>query len=122
MCDPIAVVNSELQNPSSLNLQTCSNTLVFLILRGLIGNEVVPINGHVSRGKSVNTYPVKVSVKSNGAWTVLGLSDGACISAEHWFIMSTSDTEVIGVNDCRNGCCCEELCPPVTPPFHSRGD
>ena len=122
MCDPIAVVNSELQRPPSLNLLNRINNLAFLTPLGIIGNEVVPIRGHGSGGKSVNSYPVGVSVKSNGAWTVIGLSDGACVSTEHWCVTSTPDTEAIIVNDCRNAHRCEELCTPVTPPFRPSGD
>ena len=67
MCDPIVVVNYELQHLPSLNIQTHSNSLELLTLRGLKGNEVVPIRGHASKVKIVNAYPVGVSVKSNGA-------------------------------------------------------
>ena len=83
---------------------------------------MAPIRGHASRGKSINAYPVGVSVKSNGSLTVIIISDGACDSAEHWRVTSTPDKEAIGANDCRDGCRCKELCPHVTPSFHSRGD
>ena len=108
MCDSIFIVNSELQRPPSLNLQTRINTLSFLTPLGIIGNEVVPIRGHASGLKSVNVYPVGVSSKSNGVWTFIGLSEVACVSAEHWRVTSTPDTEGIGVNDFRDGCGCEE--------------
>ena len=36
--------------------------------------------------------------------------------------MSTTNTEAIGVNYCRDGCRCKEFCLPVIPPFLSSGD
>ena len=75
VCDPIVVVNYELQRPPSLNLQTCSNTLALLTLLGLVGDEMVPIGGHSPRGKSFNSYPVGVRVKLNVVWGVSSLFD-----------------------------------------------
>ena len=99
VCDPVVVVNSELQRPPSLNIQTRRNTLAFLTLGGLIGYEVVPIGGHAPGGKSINSYPVGVRVKSNGVWAVSGLSDCACVGAENWCVTSAPDTEKICVNE-----------------------
>ena len=83
---------------------------------------MVHIGGNSSEGKSVNAYLVGVSVKSNGAWVVTGLSDGAYASAEHWHVTSSPYTEAIIVNYCCDVCRCNELCPPVTPLFHSSGN
>ena len=65
--------------------------------------EMVTTRGHTPRGKSVNSYPEVVRVKSNGVWVVSGIYDCACVGLEYWRSMSTPDTEAICVNDCRDG-------------------
>ena len=83
---------------------------------------MVLIEGHAYRGKSVNAYPVGVSVKSNGAWAFIGISDGAYVSAEYWRVTSMPDTKAISVKDCRDRCLCKELSLSITPPFQSSDD
>ena len=64
---------------------------------------MVPIGGHTSGFKGVIAYLVGVGVKSNGAKTVVIFYDGACKSAEHWCVVSMTDTEAIDADDCCGG-------------------